>query len=77
MVAARKGHRSGTENTLSVIGFGAAAAIAAQNLETEATRLAALRARLEDGMRAVAPDVIIYGEDVGRVGNTTFSPCPV
>ncbi len=71
-----KGHRSGTENTLSVIGFGAAAAIAAQNLETEATRLAALRARLEDGMRAVAPDVIIYGEDVGRVGNTTFFTLP-
>lgn len=72
-----KGHRSGTENTLSIIGFGAAAAVAAQNLEAETARLVALRARLEDGMRANAPDVIIHGEDVGRVGNTTFLPCPV
>ncbi|MBW9074977.1 cysteine desulfurase family protein [Agrobacterium sp. 16-172Ci] len=71
-----KGHRSGTENTLSVIGFGAAAAVAAKNLEVEAARLAALRARLEDGMRARAPDVIIHGEDVARVGNTTFFTLP-
>ncbi|EMS96718.1 nitrogenase cofactor synthesis protein nifS [Agrobacterium tumefaciens str. Cherry 2E-2-2] len=71
-----KGHRSGTENTLSVIGFGAAAAVAARNLEIEAARLAALRARLEDGMRASAPDVIIHGEDVARVGNTTFFTLP-
>lgn len=70
-----KGHRSGTENTLSVIGFGAAAAVAAKNLEIEAARLAVLRARLEDGMRVSAPDVIIHGEDVARVGNTTFLPC--
>ncbi|RRN68966.1 cysteine desulfurase family protein [Agrobacterium deltaense] len=71
-----KGHRSGTENTLSVIGFGAAAAVAAKNLEVEAARLAALRARLEDGMRVSAPDVIIHGEDVARVGNTTFFTLP-
>lgn len=71
-----KGHRSGTENTLSVIGFGAAAAVAAKKLEVEAARLAALRARLEDGMRARAPDVIIHGEDVARVGNTTFFTLP-
>lgn len=71
-----KGHRSGTENTLSVIGFGAAAAVAARNLEIEAARLAALRARLEDGMRESAPDVIIHGEDVARVGNTTFFTLP-
>ena len=71
-----KGHRSGTENTLSILGFGAAAAVAAKNLEAEATRLVALRARLEEGMRANAPDVIIHGEDVRRVGNTTFFTLP-
>lgn len=71
-----KGHRSGTENTLSIIGFGAAAAVAAQNLEAETARLVALRARLEEGMRANAPDVIIHGEDVRRVGNTTFFTLP-
>lgn len=71
-----KGHRSGTENTLSIIGFGAAAAVAAQNLEAERARLSALRTRLEDGMRSVAPDVIIHGDDVVRVDNTTFFTLP-
>ena len=71
-----KGHRSGTENTLSVIGFGAAAAFASRNVEVEATRLSALRARLENGMRVNAPDVIIHGDDVTRVANTTFFTLP-
>lgn len=71
-----KGHRSGTENTLSVIGFGAAAAVAARTIEAEAARLAGLRARLEKGMRLNAPDVIIHGEDVMRVANTTFFTLP-
>jgi cysteine desulfurase len=71
-----KGHRSGTENTLSVIGFGAAAAVAAEYLAGEAARLGALRAKLEDGMRVNAPDVIIHGADVARVGNTTFFTLP-
>ncbi|MBA4777621.1 cysteine desulfurase family protein [Agrobacterium salinitolerans] len=71
-----KGHRSGTENTLSVIGFGAAAAVAAEKLADEAARLGALRAKLEHGMRVNAPDVIIHGADVARVGNTTFFTLP-
>jgi cysteine desulfurase len=71
-----KGHRSGTENTLSVIGFGAAAAVAAEYLADEAARLGALRAKLEDGMRVNAADVIIHGADVARVGNTTFFTLP-
>ncbi len=44
--------------------------------ETESARLATLRARLEDGMRANAPDVIIHGADVTRVANTTFFTLP-
>ncbi|MCZ7894803.1 cysteine desulfurase family protein [Agrobacterium salinitolerans] len=71
-----KGHRSGTENTLSVTGFGAAAAVAAAKLADEAARLGALRAKLEHGMRVNAPDVIIHGADVARVGNTTFFTLP-
>ncbi|NTA37379.1 cysteine desulfurase family protein [Agrobacterium salinitolerans] len=71
-----KGHRSGTENTLSVIGFGAAAVVAAAKLADEAARLGALRAKLENGMRVNAPDVIIHGADVARVGNTTFFTLP-
>lgn len=71
-----KGHRSGTENTSGIIGFGVAAAEAIGNLDTEATRLTDLREMLEDAMRAAAPDVIIHGADATRVCNTTFFTLP-
>lgn len=71
-----KGHRSGTENTLAILGFGVAATEAAQRLDTESERLAGLRMQLENAMRAAAPDVIIHGADVQRVANTTFFTLP-
>ncbi|WP_288429615.1 cysteine desulfurase family protein [uncultured Agrobacterium sp.] len=71
-----KGHRSGTENTLAILGFGVAATEAAQRLNTENERLAGLRMQLENAMRAAAPDVIIHGADVQRVANTTFFTLP-
>ncbi len=71
-----KGHRSGTENTLGILGFGVAATEAAQRLDTESERLAGLRMQLENAMRAAAPDVIIHGADVQRVANTTFFTIP-
>jgi len=71
-----KGHRSGTENSLAVIGFGAAAAEARSDFGERNGRIAALRERLESGMRATAPDVVIYGADGPRVSNTTFFTLP-
>ncbi|UHS56963.1 cysteine desulfurase family protein [Agrobacterium vaccinii] len=71
-----KGHRSGTENTSAIIGFGAAAVEALKNLDAEAVRLNGLRATLEDAMRLAAPDVIIHGADAARVCNTTFFTLP-
>jgi len=71
-----KGHRSGTENTLSLIGFGAAAAAALAELEERAAKAASLRQRLEDGMRAAAPDVIIHGAEAMRIANTCFFTLP-
>ncbi|SCX02370.1 cysteine desulfurase family protein [Agrobacterium rosae] len=71
-----KGHRSGTENTSAIIGFGTAAVEALKNLDAEAQRLSALRATLENAMRATAPDVIIHGVDAARVCNTTFFTLP-
>jgi cysteine desulfurase len=70
-----KGHRSGTENFPGIVGFGAAADAAVENLSATAT-LAALRTRLEDGMRRAAGDVIIHGAAVARVANTTFFTLP-
>jgi cysteine desulfurase len=71
-----KGHRSGTENFPGIVGFGAAAEVAAADREVSALRLETLRARLESGMRAVATDVVIHGSDVARVANTTFFTLP-
>ncbi|CAN7295109.1 cysteine desulfurase [Rhizobium rhizogenes] len=67
-----KGHRSGTENALAVIGFGAAATAAVAELDSRNADIAALRDRLEQGMKLAAPDVIIHGEDGARVPNTSF-----
>lgn len=71
-----KGHRSGTENTISLIGFGAAAAAAAAELGERIAQLTALRQRLEEGMRTVAPDVIIHGTGAMRITNTCFFTLP-
>ncbi|MEZ2127409.1 MULTISPECIES: cysteine desulfurase family protein [unclassified Sinorhizobium] len=71
-----KGHRSGTENSLAVIGFGAAAATALAEFDARNTAVASMRDRLEGGMRRAAPDVLIYGADRERVSNTSFFTLP-
>lgn len=71
-----KGHRSGTENSLAVIGFGAAAEVAMAEFAERNARLVTLRDRLEDGMRKAAADVIIHGADGVRVSNTCFFTLP-
>jgi cysteine desulfurase len=67
-----RNRRGGTENLIGIAGFGAAAAEAVRDLEGEARRLVALRRRLEDGLKAMAPETIIFGElaPAGRVANT-------
>jgi hypothetical protein len=49
-----KGHRSGTENSLAVIGFGAAAHAAVEEFEERNSRISQMRDRLEAGMRCSA-----------------------
>ncbi|ARM12545.1 MULTISPECIES: cysteine desulfurase family protein [Rhizobium] len=71
-----RGHRSGTQNSLALIGFGAAAEVAANELETRNAAIGALRQRLEAGMRQAAADVIIHGEGGERVANTIFFTLP-
>ncbi|WP_105382464.1 cysteine desulfurase family protein [Neorhizobium alkalisoli] len=71
-----KGHRSGTENFHAIVGFGAAAEAALDNLGQRSSALATLRDQLEQGMHQAAPDVIIHGVDVNRVCNTSFFTLP-
>ncbi|WP_346900728.1 cysteine desulfurase family protein [uncultured Roseibium sp.] len=67
--------RAGTENVAAIAGFG----MAAQDAEREAedvTRLAALRDRLEAGIREICPAVTIFGEEAPRLANTSCFAAP-
>jgi cysteine desulfurase len=67
-----RGLRAGTENVLGIAAFGAAAAAARREREADAGRMLALRNRLEDGLRAIAPDTVIFGQAADRLPNTTL-----
>lgn len=64
------GRRAGTENVTAIAGFGAAAHELRKGWSAEATKLASLRDRLEDGIRQIAPDATILGSNAARVPNT-------
>jgi cysteine desulfurase len=71
-----RGLRAGTENVAAIAGFGAAAEAALAGPDAEAGRMAALRERLEGGLRAATPDAIIFAHGVGRLPNTTLVAVP-
>ena len=56
-----RGARAGTENVAGIAGFGAAAEAVRQGWAEEAARMAVLRDRLEAGIKAVAPEAVIFG----------------
>ncbi len=67
--------RGGTENIPGIAGFGAAAAAAHRTI-ADATRIAALRDRLEAGLLDLTPDAHIKGADAKRLPNTTCIALP-
>jgi cysteine desulfurase len=73
-----RGRRSGTENLLGIIGFGAAALRALVELEGDAlpTRIAELRDRLEARVLASAPLARVLCRDVPRLPNTSSIVLP-
>jgi cysteine desulfurase len=62
--------RAGTENSAAIVGFGAAAELAAQTLPYEMPRIAALRDRLEQGILRRIPGAIVIGSRDNRLPNT-------
>jgi cysteine desulfurase len=69
-----RGMRSGTLNVAGIVGFGAAAELAAQELPQEAARLLALRARLWDGLSARLDMIHLNGSLTHRLpGNLNVS----
>jgi len=67
--------RAGTENVAAIAGFGAAAEAAADEAEQMA-RLAALRDKLEAGVRDICPAVTIFGKEAPRLANTSCFAAP-
>lgn len=70
-----KGHRAGTEALPLIAGFAAAARVARERLDAGGWPVAN-RDTVERGIRAAAPDAIIYGAAVDRLPNTTFFSLP-
>jgi cysteine desulfurase len=66
-----RGRRAGTENVASCVALGAACELAEQHREEEATRVAALRDRLEAQILATVPDCRRNGAAEPRLANTT------
>ncbi|MCG5248379.1 cysteine desulfurase family protein [Methylorubrum extorquens] len=68
--------RGGTENLSGIVGMGEAAAIARSSLEAEVVRLAGLRDGLEARLRALAPDIVVFGEGAPGLPNTLSFAVP-
>lgn len=65
-----RGLRSGTLNVPGIVGFGEAARLALEELETEAPRLRSLRDRMEAALLAGAPGARRNGPETARLPNT-------
>jgi cysteine desulfurase len=65
------GMRAGTENVPGIVALGKAAELAAQHLDEECTRVAAMRDRLEQGLLSRCPDARVNGNPEARLPNTT------
>lgn len=71
-----RGTRAGTENVPAIAGFGAAAEAARTARGADAGRMAALRDRLEAGIKAATPQAVIFGTGAPRLPNTTLVAVP-
>nr|WP_274389784.1 cysteine desulfurase family protein [Azospirillum doebereinerae] len=67
--------RAGTENLLGIVGFGAAARLALEEIAAAAD-LAALRDRLEREALAAVPQARVMGASAARVANTSCLVLP-
>ncbi|WIY51445.1 aminotransferase class V-fold PLP-dependent enzyme [Devosia sp. YIM 151766] len=67
-----QGRRGGTEATALIAAFGAAAEAAVYDYDA----ITALTGRVEAGLRAMAPDTVIFGAEAERVGNVVNFAVP-
>ena len=74
--AQERRRRGGTEALAQICAFGAACEAARAEMRADSAGLFLLRDRLEASLRAIAPDVLIHGESVPRLSNTTNAAFP-
>lgn len=65
-----RGRRAGTENVPYIVGLGVACELAKAHLHDLNTRVRALRDRLQQGIVAAIPEVIVTGDENHRTPNT-------
>ncbi len=68
--------RAGTENTLAIVGFGAAARLAAARRDRDAPAIARMRDRLERGILERIPAARVVGAEAPRLPNTSAVAFP-
>jgi len=73
--AQEKYRRAGTENVALIVGLGKAAELAALELEQKRYHLEQLRDMLETRLKTM-PGVVIFGQNVDRLPNTTYFSLP-
>ncbi|TIX51644.1 cysteine desulfurase NifS [Alteraurantiacibacter aquimixticola] len=66
-----RGRRAGTENVPGIVGLGKAAELAAEYMQEEQTRVAALRDWLERSLLQAIPNSFVTGDVENRLPNTT------
>jgi len=64
-----RGMRAGTENIGGIAGFGAAAELAAAEMEAKVPRIKAMRDRLADGLLGAMEDIALNGHPDARLSN--------
>lgn len=64
------GLRSGTENVPAIVGFGVACTLARKRITESASRLLAMRAQLEQGLREMG--AVVFGLGAERLPNTCY-----
>ena len=70
-----RGRRAGTENVAGIVGFGAAARVAAERVADYAA-VAALRDAAERRLMAIAPDAVVFAAAAPRLANTLCIAMP-
>jgi cysteine desulfurase len=70
------GRRAGTENTPLIVGLGAACELARAEGTRRVEHLQGLRDGFERQLRESLPDVVVHGDGVERLPNTSFVAIP-